>query len=59
MIFHPEHAENISYVYVVNEIFEAASDLLAKKYQKRLAPINGIVFVFISFCSVDKFLSMK
>ena len=35
MIFRPEHAEVISYVYVVNQIFESVSDLFAKKNQKR------------------------
>ena len=30
MIFHPEHAENISYVYLVNQIFEVVSDSFSK-----------------------------
>ena len=30
MIFQPEHTEYISYVYLVNQIFESISDLFAK-----------------------------
>ena len=34
MIYRPEHAEDISYVYLVNQIFESVSDLFANKYQE-------------------------
>ena len=34
MIFQPEHAENISYIYVVNQLFESVSDSFAKQYQE-------------------------
>ena len=30
MIFQPEHTEYISYVYLVKQLFEFVSDLLAK-----------------------------
>ena len=30
MIFQLEHAENISYVYLVNQIYESVSDLFMK-----------------------------
>ena len=30
MNFQPEHAENISYVYVVNQTFEPVSDLFVR-----------------------------
>ena len=43
-----------SAVYVVNQISEAASDLLVNKLQNWLAPIYDIAFMSISFCSVDK-----
>ena len=38
MIFRPEHDEDISYVYVVNQIFEVVSDLFAKQIWKRIGP---------------------
>ena len=30
MIFRPEHTEDMSYVYVVNQTFESVSNLFAK-----------------------------
>ena len=54
MIFRPEHAEDISYVYVVNQIFEVVSDLFAKQISKRIGPyLYGIAFMCISSRSVD------
>ena len=32
MIFWPEHAEDIIYVYVVNQIFESVSDLFVRNW---------------------------
>ena len=34
MIFWPEHAGDISFVYLVNQIFEYVSDIFANRYQK-------------------------
>ena len=31
MILKPKHAEDISYFYVLNQIFESVSDLFAKQ----------------------------
>ena len=47
---------DISYDYVVNQIFESVSDLLAKHIKTDRPPtyMYGIVFVCISSCSVDK-----
>ena len=53
MIFWPEGAEDINYVYVLNQIFESVSNLW-NKYQNGYAPTYGIVFVCISSCSGDK-----
>ena len=55
MIFRHEHAKDISYVYMVNEIFESVSNLFAKQISKKdRRNTYGIVFVRISSCSVDK-----
>ena len=36
MVFQPEHAEDISCVYLLNQIFESVSDLLAKEISKEI-----------------------
>ena len=46
MIFQPKHAEDISYVYVFNQIFESVSNIFAKQISKSLAPTYG----FVLFC---------
>ena len=35
MIFRPEHAEDISSVYLLNQIFESISDLFAKEISRK------------------------
>ena len=52
MIFRPEHAEDISYVYEVNQTFESVSNLYATKKKKK--DILPTCFVCISTCSVNK-----
>ena len=54
IIFWPEHAENINYVYLINQIFESVSDVFSKQILESIGPTYGIVFVCISSCSVDK-----
>ena len=54
MIFQPEHAEDISYVYVVNQMFESVSDLFAKHVSERIGPLPMVLFCVYSSCSVDK-----
>ena len=54
MNFWPEHAENISYIYVVNQIFVSVSGLFAKQILKKIGPTYGIIFACISSCPVDK-----
>ena len=36
MIFQPEHAEDISSVYLLNQTFESVSELFAKEMSKRI-----------------------
>ena len=36
MIFQPEHAEDISSVYLLNQTFESVSDLFVKKISKKV-----------------------
>ena len=55
MIFQPEHAEDISYVYVVNQMPESVSDFFVKHVSKRIGPLPMAFFVCVySSCSVDK-----
>ena len=54
MIFRLEHAEVISYVYVVNQIFESVSDLFAKKKKKKTIRKDRSLFLCISSRSVVK-----
>ena len=39
IIFRSEHAEDISSVYLLNQIFESISDLFAKEISKRIQPL--------------------
>ena len=39
MIFRLQHAEDISSVYLLNQICESVSALLAKEISKRLGPL--------------------
>ena len=55
MIFWPEHAEDISRVYLVNQIFESISDLFTKEISKKdIIPPCITVCVCVSPCSIDK-----
>ena len=54
MIFWPEHAEDISGVYLSNQIFEFISDLNIKM---DMTPTYIIVCVCVSSNSVDKKIS--
>ena len=54
VIFRPEHAGDISYVFVIKQIFESVSNLFAKQMSKTIAPTYGTVLVRISFCSAYK-----
>ena len=47
MIFQPEHAEDISDVYVVNQICESVSDLLVKQIWKRIGPLPMAMFLCV------------
>ena len=51
IIFRPEQAVDISSVYLLNQIFESVSDLLAKEISKRIGPKYCVC---ISSFSVDK-----
>ena len=46
MIFQNEHTEDIS-VYLLNQIFESVSDLLAKMISKRVGPQPMELFVCV------------
>ena len=55
MIFRPDHAENISSVYLLNQLFESVSCLFAKEISKKnITPTYKIVYVCISSVSIDK-----
>ena len=57
MIFQPEHAGDISSVYLLNQIFESVSDLFVKEISKKdMTPTYVIVCVCVcvSSCSFDK-----
>ena len=43
MIYRPEHAENISYVYVVNEIYGGVSDL----FEKKIPGVHLLCYIFL------------
>ena len=51
MTFQPEHIENISYIYVVNQTFVNIWEINS---EKNWPFIYVIVFMCISFCFVDK-----
>ena len=53
MIFQPEHAADISSVYLLNQIFESVSDLFVKEISNRTGPLTIELFVCVSFCSID------
>ena len=36
LIFRPEHDEDISSIYLLNQIFESVSDLFAKEILKKI-----------------------
>ena len=67
MIFCPEHAEDISYVYTVNQIFVSVPDLLAKQISNRIGPSylwHFFVCVFLPILLIKRlgiavFLSIK
>ena len=47
MIFRPEHAEDICYVYAVNQIFESNSDLFVKQISKRRGSLPMALFLYV------------
>ena len=54
IIFWPEYAEDISYVSVVNQIFESIFDLFLKQISKKIGPLPVSCCVCTSSYSVDK-----
>ena len=54
MFFGSEHAEDISYVYLLNQIFESVSNLFVKEISKKdRTPTYGIdcmwVYIFLFY----------
>ena len=47
MISQSEYAEDISYVYVVNQMFESVSDLFLKQISKRIGLLPMALFLCI------------
>ena len=60
MIFRPEHAEDIRYGYLINQMVESVPNFNMQNTSKKICPTYGIMCVFclfvfsISSCSVDK-----
>ena len=54
MTFRPKHAEDISYVYLLHQIFDSASYLYPKEISKRRLPVYMELFVCISSSFIDK-----
>ena len=47
MIFWPEHAEDISSVYLLNQIFESVSDFFVQEISKMIWPLPIKLFVCV------------
>ena len=47
MIFQTKHAEDVSYVYLLNQIFESVSDLVEKKISKIIGPLPMALFLCV------------
>ena len=49
--FRPELAEDVSYFYLLNQIFESVSDIFAKEISKMISigPLPVILFVIFLF----------
>ena len=54
MIFQSEHAENISYAYLLYEIFESILDFFAKEISNRIESLPMELFVCVYLLSLDK-----